>query len=683
MQLPRLPSIADSKSQLVAVKNSNPTPKQNESKAKPSGTLVKNIKGIDALAANYFRNPFEAHSPLTAKAKAVHLEQMEMLEKLNSQSNLKDSNLLKPVSLSREYKPRNPNKNKSKPSNSSSVTRKSTSIEREKENHISMHVGSTILKPIPEQPARGKETEDSKGLIQNLQRVKKDINFAAPSFSENDSTQASGVKSKANFIQQLINKEKSSHSTLALKPSDRNLISTIPQQPTSGLPPLIDNVNKPSLSFIGSQTPQTAKNAPQGASLQGKPQTQKPSPALIPISMIQQSQPQPPAKLIEISGMIPQFRKPAPSTSDETVNKRVKPSILNKFPLPVDRNTKRAHSILCLFYGICPLYPKVSLKIGIGQGNNDKLVEKMLRIKGLASDSFYSKCNIVWTQVTCKRTALIDTNGTFKEMLLDDPTTPEEVQAYRIKSSTALTNMMKNLKLFKVPEGSSIIQEISTRIQARKKLVVLKPESFTIMNHIKGLKYISRKHSLFETVKAYCLKESIPIDSVVPPTWILKGDTFDADLEKLIADVRSLPEAFSNPLIIKPGENSNRGQGITIAFSEEETKKLTSEVLESRKNTSTVVVQKYIVEPMLFLKRKFDIRCYALVLRLPNRLSAFWYSKGYARTCSFEYSADCKENLMVHLTNEAVQVKGNSSSHPQTKRPLANSSQVTKSTTTS
>ena len=164
---------------------------------------------------------------------------------------------------------------------------------------------------------------------------------------------------------------------------------------------------------------------------------------------------------------------------------------------------------------------------------------------------------------------------------------------------------------------------------------------------------------LFDSIRKYCHNSKIPLSSILPDTWVLHGDKFDVELDSMISMNSSSDQDFKHPLIIKPGENSNRGQGITIAFNKEEAKKLCTDVLESRKNTSTVVVQIYIKNPLLFLKRKFDIRCYALVHRLPGRISYYWYNEGYARTCSFEYSADVKDNLMVHLTNEAVQVKGN------------------------
>ena len=115
---------------------------------------------------------------------------------------------------------------------------------------------------------------------------------------------------------------------------------------------------------------------------------------------------------------------------------------------------------------------------------------------------------------------------------------------------------------------------------------------------------------------------------------------------------------FVNPLIIKPGQFSNRGIGISMAFNVSDTMRLCKETLEKRKNTCSVIVQEYIAKPLLFKNRKFDVRCYATVIKLFDRITYFWYNRGYARTSSYEYDSQVRDNLMVHLTNEAVQVKG-------------------------
>lgn len=78
---------------------------------------------------------------------------------------------------------------------------------------------------------------------------------------------------------------------------------------------------------------------------------------------------------------------------------------------------------------------------------------------------------------------------------------------------------------------------------------------------------------------------------------------------------------------------------------------------KSRKS-NYILIQKYLKDPLLFDGRKFDLRCYALVLKTPQCFRAFWFKHGYARTSSYKYElASENDNLMMHLTNEAIQVK--------------------------
>jgi len=63
-----------------------------------------------------------------------------------------------------------------------------------------------------------------------------------------------------------------------------------------------------------------------------------------------------------------------------------------------------------------------------------------------------------------------------------------------------------------------------------------------------------------------------------------------------------------NIWIVKPGENSNRGNGINLCDSLKDIEK----ILTSKSTAShTYIIQKYIERPLLYNQRKFDIRCFA------------------------------------------------------------------------
>lgn len=67
------------------------------------------------------------------------------------------------------------------------------------------------------------------------------------------------------------------------------------------------------------------------------------------------------------------------------------------------------------------------------------------------------------------------------------------------------------------------------------------------------------------------------------------------------------------------------------------------------------IVQKYIEKPLLYNRRKFDIRVLALAT---NEMDLYYYDTGYMRTSSDEYSLDNK-NKFVHLTNNCYQKYSN------------------------
>ena len=68
----------------------------------------------------------------------------------------------------------------------------------------------------------------------------------------------------------------------------------------------------------------------------------------------------------------------------------------------------------------------------------------------------------------------------------------------------------------------------------------------------------------------------------------------------------------------------------------------------------TYIIQEYLTKPLLYQKRKFDIRCYVLVTAICGRIKAYWYEEGYIRTSSKEFNIKNLESRMIHLTNDAI-----------------------------
>lgn len=84
----------------------------------------------------------------------------------------------------------------------------------------------------------------------------------------------------------------------------------------------------------------------------------------------------------------------------------------------------------------------------------------------------------------------------------------------------------------------------------------------------------------------------------------------------------------------------------------EDIKKLIEESTANIKRTC--IVQKYIHNPLLINKRKFDIRAFGFFSSINGNLKGYWYADGYLRTSCREFTLANLSNRMIHLTNDAV-----------------------------
>lgn len=110
-----------------------------------------------------------------------------------------------------------------------------------------------------------------------------------------------------------------------------------------------------------------------------------------------------------------------------------------------------------------------------------------------------------------------------------------------------------------------------------------------------------------------------------------------------------------NAWIVKPGENTNRGNGIIVCLELNEIKNiLKKQEKHADGSLKTYILQKYIERPLLYKKRKFDLRHYMMLNCAHGRMKGYWYREGYVRTTSTEYTLKIS-NGSVHLTNDAVQ----------------------------
>ena len=104
--------------------------------------------------------------------------------------------------------------------------------------------------------------------------------------------------------------------------------------------------------------------------------------------------------------------------------------------------------------------------------------------------------------------------------------------------------------------------------------------------------------------------------------------------------------------IIKPGSETNRGFGIQVVKGFKSVLKIVDKSLVynlKNKRTGTSVkiesdgwiVQLYLEKPLLVSGRKFDIRCFVLLIsNKENGIIAYFFEDAYVRTSSKKYCLD-------------------------------------------
>ncbi|KAF8820765.1 Tubulin-tyrosine ligase family protein [Cardiosporidium cionae] len=102
--------------------------------------------------------------------------------------------------------------------------------------------------------------------------------------------------------------------------------------------------------------------------------------------------------------------------------------------------------------------------------------------------------------------------------------------------------------------------------------------------------------------------------------------------------------------IIKP-DGGAMGHGLQLVT------RLTDIKTHILKGCGRYIVQKYIPNPCLLNKRKFDFRIYALLTSVLGRPQAFVSKLGMVRFCTEEYCVPTRKNInnpFMHLTNYSI-----------------------------
>ena len=137
-----------------------------------------------------------------------------------------------------------------------------------------------------------------------------------------------------------------------------------------------------------------------------------------------------------------------------------------------------------------------------------------------------------------------------------------------------------------------------------------------IHNHIESNYNLSNKKCLFYNMKNYHEIIQENVFEVLPLTFHLQNGLLDPEYKNFIKIFKSIEEdkKLLNIWIIKPGELTNRGCGIEVCNNLDDIDEILSRnEFHPNGKQKTYIVQKYIEKPLLYNKRKFDIRCYILI----------------------------------------------------------------------
>lgn len=270
-------------------------------------------------------------------------------------------------------------------------------------------------------------------------------------------------------------------------------------------------------------------------------------------------------------------------------------------------------------------------KYYIGKGNNGSLVNHIIKSRFWWSrvDSA-EHANLVWTQLkhkaTLEKSSALENNEPFLQ----------KIHLKRVSSAVVAQEKITGMGLVKDSKTYRSLP-ISTVYQAEK---------LVIHNRLPNNQHMCNKKSLFKNLKDYYNSQNIEVFSRLPMTFHVEQGLADPNFKAFEQEFKE-----NSVWIIKPGECTNRGNGIKVSNSLQEIKEIVSGGSSSR----THIIQKYIEKPLLINKRKFDIRCYALVTCVNGVLQGYFYKEGYLRTASKEFSLKSVHDKFIHLTNDAIQ----------------------------
>ena len=315
--------------------------------------------------------------------------------------------------------------------------------------------------------------------------------------------------------------------------------------------------------------------------------------------------------------------------------------------------------------GVLPGY-----KYFVGRGNNAQLVKTVLGNRWYwtkVEEEDKATANLIWTQWKEKEWMLEMQQveeGERDVMPLGEAVIPCSV---RYNPSNGPYKQSVNGRGVDLSPLSFELIFKSPSFARLENSLKLTPGQIKTHNKLESNHHLANKKALFINMKLYYECMGLNPFDYIPLTFHIKDGELDPEFQRftdLYAQVANeieqepdIAKKQRNVWILKPGENTNRGTGITVCNTVEQIKEemRATPVCPKTGMKRTFILQRYLDRPFLIHRRKFDIRLYALVTCANGVLQAYYYNEGYIRTSSKEFNINNITNKLIHLTNDAVQ----------------------------
>ncbi|CAD8095262.1 unnamed protein product [Paramecium sonneborni] len=301
----------------------------------------------------------------------------------------------------------------------------------------------------------------------------------------------------------------------------------------------------------------------------------------------------------------------------------------------------------------------IELKLKIGGGNNSFLLKEIVKQRWWLTQLKFNELsnedsNFIWTQIKVQE--FINQQKYSNNCVQQQKKKILNQQQFNlIKKKQVIDPFLRLMRDDSEYKTIDRNQKAYMKFVNQKNLSILKVDSnIKIHNHIDKNYHLGNKKAMYHNLKKYYELTKQDLNQIIPRTFHIQKGARDKVYLQFLEFYKKQPKGST--WIVKPGEFTNRGTGITVCQSLSEINKIVSKKqMHTDGKQFTYLIQKYIEKPFLYNKRKFDIRCYFLITQLNNVMRAYWYEDGYIRTSSEEFDLDDPANLYVHLTNDAIQ----------------------------